>query len=84
MSARAFIAFLRCEATQAEERANALRTVAANIESHASAEDGTRKASKRKQRDPNRPKRQHTAYTMYVTANYECIKTAIRTSRREK
>jgi hypothetical protein len=38
MSARAFIAFLRCEATQAEERAIALRTVAANIESHASAE----------------------------------------------
>lgn len=38
MSARAFIAFLRCEATQAEERATALRTVAANIENHASAE----------------------------------------------
>lgn len=25
-------------------------------------------------RDPNRPKRQHTAYTMYVTTNYESIK----------
>ena len=38
-------------------------------------EEASRKASKRKAgRDPNRPKRQHTAYTMYVTENYECIK----------
>ena len=37
--------------------------------------DATAKSSKRKPaRDPNRPKRQHTAYTMYVTANYESIK----------
>jgi hypothetical protein len=33
------------------------------------------KASKRKAvRDPNRPKRQHTAYTMFVMENYEAIK----------
>lgn len=35
MSVRGFVAFLRCEATLAEERAKALRNVAANIENHA-------------------------------------------------
>jgi hypothetical protein len=38
MSARAFIAFLRCEAKQAEDRARALRNLAANIDSQASFE----------------------------------------------
>jgi HMG (high mobility group) box len=37
--------------------------------------EASRKVTKRKPtRDPTRPKRQHTAYTMYVTANYESIK----------
>lgn len=37
--------------------------------------EAARKAAKRKQaRDPNRPKRQHTAYTMFVMENYEAIK----------
>lgn len=38
MSAQAFIAFLRCEATQAEERGKALRATAAAIEANASGE----------------------------------------------
>lgn len=29
---------------------------------------------KKRKRDPNRPKRQHTAYTMFVQENYELIK----------
>mmetsp|Transcript_21078 Transcript_21078/g.31243 ORF Transcript_21078/g.31243 Transcript_21078/m.31243 type:complete len:163 (+) Transcript_21078:150-638(+) len=74
MSARAFIAFLRCEATQAEERAKALRNVAANIENHTTSDvEASRSKSKRKNTQ-SRPKRQHTAYTMFVMESFEAIK----------
>mmetsp|Transcript_20913 Transcript_20913/g.29061 ORF Transcript_20913/g.29061 Transcript_20913/m.29061 type:complete len:179 (+) Transcript_20913:84-620(+) len=69
MSAQAFIAFLRCEANQAEERGKALRATAAAIEANAGNE-----VKKKRKRDANRPKRQHTAYTMFVQENYESIK----------
>mmetsp|Transcript_21458 Transcript_21458/g.25893 ORF Transcript_21458/g.25893 Transcript_21458/m.25893 type:complete len:178 (-) Transcript_21458:65-598(-) len=69
MSAQAFIAFLRCEANQAEERGKALRATAAAIEANAGNE-----VKKKRKRDSNRPKRQHTAYTMFVQENYESIK----------
>mmetsp|Transcript_40148 Transcript_40148/g.60260 ORF Transcript_40148/g.60260 Transcript_40148/m.60260 type:complete len:143 (-) Transcript_40148:370-798(-) len=73
MSAHAFIAYLRCEANLADERARSLRATAAAIEAHALQEDADHKKQKRK-REPKRPKRQQTAYTMFIQENYELVK----------
>jgi hypothetical protein len=84
---QAWIAYLRCEAAQAEERAKSLRATAAVIEANNGSADGKRihvtavtmllnsdrrlllylQGSKRKRkRDSSKPKRAHTAYTLFV------------------
>lgn len=71
VAAQAFIAFLRCEAQQAEERAKSLRATAATIE--ANNLGGARKKHKRDASTEGKSKA-HSAYTLFVHENYEIIK----------
>lgn len=73
--AQAFIAFLRCEANQAEERARSLRATATTIEAN-SSEVGRSPGGglKKKRKRETKTKRAPTAYTLFVHENYEMIK----------
>ncbi|CAB9499623.1 expressed unknown protein [Seminavis robusta] len=66
-SAQAFIAFLRCEAKQAEERAKSLRATALIIEANSQEGRGKKKRKREKRRAP-------TAYTLFVHENYDNIR----------
>eukprot|EP00429_Kryptoperidinium_foliaceum_P009735 CAMPEP_0176004470 /NCGR_PEP_ID=MMETSP0120_2-20121206/1710_1 /TAXON_ID=160619 /ORGANISM="Kryptoperidinium foliaceum, Strain CCMP 1326" /LENGTH=165 /DNA_ID=CAMNT_0017337153 /DNA_START=86 /DNA_END=583 /DNA_ORIENTATION=+ len=67
-AAQAFIAVLRCEAHQAEERAKALRTTAAAIEANNSEE------KKRKRSTPEKAKVPPDAKTLFVNENLPQMK----------
>lgn len=57
-TAQAFIAFLRCEATQAEERAKSLRATAAAIEAN--------NLKRKRRRDDGSATKEHNAYSMFL------------------
>ena len=57
-TAQAFIAFLHCEATQAEERAKSLRATAAAIEAN--------NLKRKRRRDDGSATKEHNAYSMFL------------------
>ncbi|KAL7569196.1 hypothetical protein ACA910_016756 [Epithemia clementina (nom. ined.)] len=68
----AFIAFLNCEANQAEARAKALRTTAAAIEANLATYERARKRSKPTKTQST--SRTQQGYRLYVQENYDAIK----------
>eukprot|EP00934_Nitzschia_sp_Nitz4_P006838 Nitzschia sp. Nitz4//scaffold58_size112336//33270//33792//NITZ4_004024-RA/size112336-augustus-gene-0.3-mRNA-1//1//CDS//3329554962//6828//frame0 len=70
---QAFIAFLRCEAKLAEERAKSLRTTAAAIEANNNNITGRSKKRPRES-SPVEPRKNHTAYSFFVNENLELLR----------
>jgi len=72
-----FIAFLRCEASIAEERSLRLRATAASIEANANSGSGAgrRKRKREQQQAASRPKRaHHTGYSLFVQEYYDSVR----------
>ena len=75
-TAQAFIAFLRCEATQAEERAKSLRATAAAIEAN--------NLKRKRRREDGSATKEHNAYSMFLKGKipffftFFCIATPLR------